>query len=95
MKTKQAFVASIAVAFLMTAPSTFAASLTKACKSDLKKFGCEAKTDSEAHECLEKNEKEGAKNEGFSAKCYKAHEAFEKKMGKEEKEEHHEASESH
>jgi hypothetical protein len=98
MKTRQALVASIAAAFLMAAPTVFASNLTQACKSDLKKFGCEAKTDDEAHACLEKNEKEDAKHDGFSSKCYKAHESYEKKMGKEEKnekEEHHEAGESH
>jgi hypothetical protein len=98
MKIRQALAASLAAAFLMTAPSAFASHLSKACKSDLKKFGCEAKTDQEVHECIEKNEKEGSKKEGLSSKCYKAHESYEKKMGKEEKnekEEHHEAGESH
>src|ERR1700759_5582550 len=98
MKFKTIIVTFLSAAFLMTAPSAFSSDLTKACKSDLKKFGCKAKTDDEEHERLEKHEKEDAKNEGFSAKCYKAHEAFEKKLGKEEKEEHHEhdnARESH
>ncbi len=31
-----------------------------------------------------------AKNDGFGHGCYEAHESYEKKMGKEEKEEHHE-----
>src|SRR4051812_48328228 len=99
MKLNQWLLTSASVVVLLTTPSAFAAtSLTKACKSDLKTFGCTAKTDAEAHECLEKNEKQAEKNEGFSAGCYKAHEAFEKKQGKGEKEEHHEhteKSESH
>lgn len=81
----------MAVGALVAAPSASAASsLMKACKSDLKKFGCKAKTDAQAFECLEKNEKEGQKNEGFNHACYEAHESYEKKMGKEEKGEHHE-----
>lgn len=94
MKAKQGLVGTIALALLIATPSAFATNLTKACKSDLKKFGCQAKSDAEAHECLEKNEKEGNKSEGFSKSCYKAHEAYEKKMGKSEKEEHHEHSEA-
>lgn len=84
---------ALAIAALSSGTSAFAASkLMKSCKGDLKKFGCTAKTDAEASACLEKNEKEGEKNEGFSASCYKAHESYEKKMGKEEKNEHHEES---
>jgi hypothetical protein len=86
------FVPFLALA-LLASPAAFAkgSALAKACKSDLKKFGCAASTDAEAHECLEKNEVKDAKHEGFSAKCYKANEAFEKKSGKEEKEEQEEA----
>jgi hypothetical protein len=59
------------------------------CKKDLKKAGCTAKTDAEAHECLEKVEKHDAKDDGFTHACYEAHEAYEKKMSKEEAGEKH------
>lgn len=64
-----------------------ASSLVKNCQSDLKKFNCAAKNDAEAHECLEKNEQEQQPNEGFSKACYKAHESYEKKIGKGEEHE--------
>lgn len=49
-----------------------------ACKSDLKKFGCNATNAAQAQECIEKNEKEDQKNEGLTKDCYQAHEAFER-----------------
>jgi hypothetical protein len=87
----------IALGSLVAVPSAFASGkLVKACKEDLAKYSCKASTDHEAHECLEKNEKQGEKNEGFTEACYKAHEAFEKKSGKGEKsEEHHDESAEH
>lgn len=82
MNTIKSQTIAIAVIFtgaLMSASSTFAgASLVKACKDDLKKFSCNAKTDAKAHECLEKNEKKDEENQGLSSSCYAAHEAFEK-----------------
>ena len=87
---KKLFIAAVAVGTMMAVPSAFAAgSLVKACKGDLKKFGCKVKTDEAAHECLEKNEQKDKPNEGYSKGCYAAHEAFEKKSGKEEKGEEH------
>jgi hypothetical protein len=75
---------------LLAGSSALAGSkLMSACKKDLKKVDCKAKTDAEAHECLEKAEKHDAKNDGFSHGCYEAHEAYEKASGHEEKGEHH------
>src|SRR3954470_16017413 len=83
----------IAVASFSFGAQSFAASkLMSACKKDLKKHACKAKTDAEAHECLEKVEKHDAKDDGFTHACYEAHEAFEKASGKEEKNEHHDES---
>ena len=66
-----------------------------ACKKDLKKHSCKAKTDAEAHECLEKVENHEAKDDGFTHACYEAHEAFEKTAGKEEKNEQHSGAPVH
>ena len=80
---------SILVFGLLSAPAALAAKAAKAkgeltsCKSELKKFGCDAKTDEEAFDCLEKHEKE-RKNGGFSHACYEAHEAYESQTGREE-----------
>jgi hypothetical protein len=92
MKKFSMMMAILALGAFATGPAAFAKSsaLMKACKGDLKKFGCKAKTDAAAHECLEKNEKEGQKDEGFSHACYEAHENYEKHSGKMEKEEKHE-----
>jgi hypothetical protein len=49
-------------------------------------LGCTAKTEQEAFTCLEKNEKHGVENEGFSAPCAKAHMAYESSMHKKGKE---------
>lgn len=74
--------------------SAIAASpLVTTCKEDLKKYKCSAKTDAQAHECLEKNEKEGQPDEGFTHTFYEAHEAYEKKMSKKEKNEEHKKNE--
>ena len=95
MRNSKIFVSLIAMGTIASVPSAFAKSkLMKACKKDLKKFGCMAKTDDTAFECLEKHEKEGQKNDGFTRSCYKAHESYEKKMGKEEKGEAHEHGET-
>jgi hypothetical protein len=73
-----------------SAGSAFGASkLMTDCKKELKKFHCKAKTDAEAHQCLEHNEKHGAKDDGFSHACYAANEAFEaqEQKGEEPKQE--------
>jgi hypothetical protein len=76
---------AMAATAFTAAPSAFAAqNLMKACKKELKKFDCSATTEQEAFQCLQQHEKEGAKHEGFSRGCHKAHESYEKKMGKEE-----------
>ncbi len=53
---------------------------------------CKGKAEQAIHECLEKHERHGAANDGFSSACYEAHEAFEKSSGKggSEEAEHHE-----
>ncbi|MGZ3694889.1 MAG: hypothetical protein ACXWQO_11980 [Bdellovibrionota bacterium] len=79
----------LTMGILLASGSAYANHLPKVCAKELKKAGCTAKTDAEAHECLEKAETHDKKNDGFSAKCYKAHEAFEKKTGTEEHEEEH------
>ncbi|MBI3557754.1 MAG: hypothetical protein HY074_15955 [Deltaproteobacteria bacterium] len=91
------FVAVVAVGSMMAVPSAFAAGgMLKACKGELKKFGCKAKTEADAHECLEQHEAHGKKDDGFKHACYEAHESYEKKMGKEEKgEEHHDEKGEH
>ena len=81
-------------ALLLSVPALAAGELVKACGPDIKKFKCKASSDADAHECLEKNENEGAPNEGFTKKCYDADQAYEKATGKEEKDkkgekEHH------
>ncbi len=94
MKMRKLLLGCAATGALIASPAVFAAAkLMDTCKSDLKKFSCAAKTDQEAHACLEKNEKAGQKNEGFTVACYKAHVAYEKQSGKEEKgdAEHNEA----
>ncbi|HTL11067.1 MAG TPA: hypothetical protein VL588_01185 [Bdellovibrionota bacterium] len=89
MSLKKLVLGVSAAAALALAPSVFAGSaLQKACAPDLKKNRCEAKTDADAHHCLEKNEKRGKPNEGFTKKCYDAHEAYERSSGG-ETEEHH------
>jgi hypothetical protein len=94
---KNLFFGVIAVSLMASVPSAFAkGGMMSACKKELKKFGCEAKTEAAAHECLEQHEAHGKKNDGFSHGCYEAHESYEKKMGKEEKgEEHHDESSEH
>lgn len=94
---KHLFISLIAVGFLASAPMAFAkGGMLGSCKKELKKFGCDAKTEAAAHECLEQNEAHDKKNDGFGHRCYEAHESYEKKMGKEEKgEEHHDESSEH
>src|SRR4051794_1190120 len=88
MQKKNVFAGLIAVGLMAAIPNVYAASgLMKACKADLKKAGCKATTDAEAHECLEQKEVHGKKDDGFSHACYEAHEAYEKSAGKEEKSE--------
>jgi hypothetical protein len=92
MKLKQVgwMLGIVAVVSFTAVPSAHAAKgVLGACKKELKTFGCAAKTDAQAHECLEKNEKHDAKDDGFSHACSEAHEAYEKKMGSEEAGEHH------
>ena len=83
MKTTNWILALMAVIGFATSPIA-SASMLKACKKDLKTLGCKAKTEAEVQECLEKNEAHGKKDDGFSHGCYEAHEAYEKKAGKEE-----------
>ncbi|HEY2775227.1 MAG TPA: hypothetical protein VGK20_14360 [Candidatus Binatia bacterium] len=74
-------VATAVVGVLAAAPAAYATStLMKSCSDDVKKFGCTAKNDTAVHQCLEKNEKKGETDEGFSSACYKAHESYEKRM---------------
>jgi hypothetical protein len=93
VKTGVLTVAFLAGGIFAFSPSVHAASkLAKACKKDMKKFGCTAKSDADLHECLEQHEDHAKKNDGFSHACYEAHEAYEKASGKMESEEaeHHE-----
>lgn len=77
-------VGAVAVAMLSLGSSAYAKGMLKDCKSELKKFNCEATTEAAAHECLEQHEDHGKKHDGFSKSCYKSHESYEKKMHKEE-----------
>lgn len=87
----------VALGMVASVPSAYAASgMLKACKGELKKFGCSAKTEAAAHECLEQHEEHGKKSDGFGHACYEAHESYEKKADKEEKgEEHHDEAAEH
>ena len=76
--TKTLFSIAAIVTLSLSAPAFAGAKLMSACRKDLKKHHCKAKTDEEAHLCLEKNEKHDAKEDGFTHACYEANEAFEK-----------------
>lgn len=66
-----------------------AETMLKACTSEIKKFSCDAKSESYAYDCLRKHEEHRTKNHGFSGSCYKAYAAFEKATGKGDKVESH------
>jgi hypothetical protein len=89
MKKKNILVSLVAVGLMASVPAFAKGGMLGACKKELKKFACEAKTEADAHECLEKHEAHGKKNDGFGHACYEAHESYEKSMGKEEKGEEH------
>jgi hypothetical protein len=84
--------AIIALFFISTTSAFESKTLLRACKRDLKKFGCEVETEAQAHECLERNEVEKEKNEGLSRRCQMSHEAYKRRIEKEKaKEEAEEA----
>ena len=80
-KNLMTFVAVLA--FALPASSFAAGTLAKACAKELDSFGCKkAKTDKAAFACLEKNEKSGEPNDGFSESCHTAHETYEASLKK-------------
>lgn len=91
MHTSRLFAAAIGFSSLIALPAFASPSVLEACKADFKNAGCSPTSEAEAHQCLEKYEKEGQKDEGLSHACYEAHERYEKKHGK-EAEHHHEPS---
>lgn len=59
--------------------------MLQACKAEIKKFGCDAKSETYAYECLNKHKEPYIKDKGFRAQCFKAYLAYEKSSGKGEK----------
>ncbi|HYX38378.1 MAG TPA: hypothetical protein VE954_35190 [Oligoflexus sp.] len=75
---------------LACAPSIHAADrMLDACTAEIKKFACDAKSESYAYECLNKHKEQRTKDKGFSRKCFKAYGSYEKTSGKGEPIESH------
>jgi hypothetical protein len=90
MKASPWFITALALSGLTAGPALAepqVQTMLEACKSELQKAGCSAKTEAQAHACLEKAEKPGEKNEGFSQVCHQAREYYEqaKDMSKQTK----------
>ena len=79
-----------AAALLSTTPGVRAApSILHDCKAEIKKFACDAKSESYAYSCLKKYREPRTKDKGFRSVCYKAYAAYEKETGQTEKIESH------
>ncbi|WP_141732858.1 hypothetical protein [Oligoflexus tunisiensis] len=71
-------------------PSAHAAdTILQACTPEIRKFRCEALSDSYAYDCLSRHDEPRVRNKGFSRKCFKAYARYEKTTGKGEKVESH------
>jgi hypothetical protein len=82
-------VLSLALASGMGSSAFAAETMLRACTAEIKKFKCDAKSESYAYECLNKHEEERTKDYGFSRPCFKAYAYFEKTTGKGDKLESH------
>ena len=58
------------------------------CKNEIKKFSCEAQSESYAYDCLNSH-KERTMNKGFTRKCFDAYALYEKENGVGDKIESH------
>jgi hypothetical protein len=78
---------TLSVAFI---PSVQAAdTMLQACSSEIKKYSCDALSESYAYDCLSRHDEPRVRNKGFSRKCFKAFVRYEKTNGKGEKVESH------
>ncbi|HTM46838.1 MAG TPA: hypothetical protein VL137_17905 [Polyangiaceae bacterium] len=89
MRTRNMFTGVVTVGLLASIPAFAGGGVLDACKAELKQFACNATTEEQAHQCLERHEQHAKKDDGFSHACYEAHEAYEKRMRKMEKGEQH------
>lgn len=84
----------LATALVVSASAHGADTMLRGCDKEIKKFGCDAKSESYTYDCLYKYREASTKNKGFSRKCYKAYAAYEKETGKGDKVESHQVEQS-
>lgn len=80
---------NLMLAFGLAPAAQAADTMLKACTSEIKKFNCDAKSESYAYDCLNKHEEQRTRNNGFSRSCFKAYVSYEKATGKGDKVESH------
>jgi len=93
MHKSHTFVVVVGLSSLLALPALAAPpTQLQACKEEFARASCTPKTEADAHECIEKVEKEGQKDEGLTHACYEAHERYEHQHKQAEHHEHHEHS---